>query len=244
MKDIKKYLITSFAISWICFGIVILLQLLGVCKYPDLISGIIGLIGTLGPTIGAVLLINGKKDFHSIMKFWFGRKKGTIKYLLLFAIIIGASYVFTSSYNNSVPVFLVLPLFLYASCFGGGFEEFGWRGILQPKLEEKFSFPVATIITGIIWALWHLPLYFIQDRGPLIGIFSFTLGCIYVSFILSSLYKKTNSVFYCSLLHGLINTSVAIWLFNDSIVNNTINIIFYVVILSLSVFLYYFKEVK
>ena len=88
LKTTKKYLLFTFAISWICFGIVILLQFLGVCKYPDLISGIIGLIGTLGPTIAAILLIKGKKNIKNIVKFWFNHKKGTIKYLILFAVVI------------------------------------------------------------------------------------------------------------------------------------------------------------
>ncbi len=243
MKDnniIRNYLIITFAISWFCFGIVILLQFLGVCKYPDMISGIIGLIGTLGPTIAAIVL-NKKKSFKSIMKYWFNSKKGTIKYLLLFSGVLTIGYFITSSYNNTIPLFLILPLFVYASCLGGGFEEFGWRGVLQPNLEKKFSFPVATIITGIIWALWHFPLYFIQDRGPISGIFLFMISCIYLSFILACVYKKTNSIIYCSLLHGLINTYAVIWIFNDSLVNNVISNIFKLILLILAIVLYYYR---
>ena len=37
----------------------------------------------------------------------------------------------------------------------------GWRGIMQPELEKKFSFPIATLITGCVWMLWHIPLWFV-----------------------------------------------------------------------------------
>lgn len=36
---------------------------------------------------------------------------------------------------------------------GGGLEEAGWRYILQPELEKKYSFTVSTIIVSIIWWL-------------------------------------------------------------------------------------------
>lgn len=238
-RNITKYLIMTFLISWSCFGLVILLQVLGICKYPDLISGIIALAGSLGPTIAAILQFNGKINIKSIKKFWFNHKKKTIQYLLLFCALVLIQYIFLSNYDKSFSPLLALPLYIYAISFGGGFEEFGWRGVLQPKLEEKISFPLATIITGIIWAMWHLPLFFIQDRGPFIGIFSFALSSIYMSFILACIYKKTNSVFYCSLFHGLINTLSTIFIFKDSSTINYYYIITSIIILIVSITLYY-----
>ena len=49
--------------------------------------------------------------------------------------------------------------------FGGGNEEVGWRMILQPELEKKFNFHIATIFTAIIWWLWHLPIFFIKGTA-------------------------------------------------------------------------------
>ena len=236
MKRINKYLLTTFLISWTCFGLVIILQKLGVCKYPDLVSGIIALIGSLGPTIAAILQLDKKINLKNIKKFWFNHNKNTIIFLLIFCILVIIQYLLIFNYDKSFSSLLILPLFIYAISFGGGFEEFGWRGILQPKLEEKFSFPIATIITGIIWSLWHFPLFFIQDRGPLIGILAFTLSSIYMSFILACIYKKTKSVFYCSLFHGLINTFSVIFLFKE---NNITYIVTDIIILLLSIILFY-----
>jgi uncharacterized protein len=43
----------------------------------------------------------------------------------------------------------------FASAVG---EEFGWRGILVPRLIAITSFPKASLISGSIWAIWHWPL--------------------------------------------------------------------------------------
>jgi len=46
------------------------------------------------------------------------------------------------------------------SAFG---EELGWRGFLFPELERMSSFTTASLIGGIVWALWHLPLILFSD---------------------------------------------------------------------------------
>jgi membrane protease YdiL (CAAX protease family) len=39
-------------------------------------------------------------------------------------------------------------------------EELGWRGYLLPSLLKQYSFGISSIAVGIIWSLWHLPLFF------------------------------------------------------------------------------------
>jgi membrane protease YdiL (CAAX protease family) len=40
-------------------------------------------------------------------------------------------------------------------------EEYGWRGYLLPQLAEGKGKLWATIITGLVWGLWHIPSYYI-----------------------------------------------------------------------------------
>ena len=37
-------------------------------------------------------------------------------------------------------------------------EEYGWRGFLLPKLTRTIGVVPATVVIGIIWAVWHIPL--------------------------------------------------------------------------------------
>jgi len=57
----------------------------------------------------------------------------------------------------------VIPLFLLAftltALARGGMEEPGWRGLLQPALQNKFSPLIASLIVALFWSLWHLPLF-------------------------------------------------------------------------------------
>ncbi len=44
-------------------------------------------------------------------------------------------------------------------------EEFGWRGYALPALTERMGWRWASLIVGAIWALWHLPLFFIPGMA-------------------------------------------------------------------------------
>jgi membrane protease YdiL (CAAX protease family) len=42
-------------------------------------------------------------------------------------------------------------------------EELGWRGFLVPTLARNMSFGRTAIVSGAIWAAWHVPLIVFAD---------------------------------------------------------------------------------
>jgi len=44
-------------------------------------------------------------------------------------------------------------------------EEFGWRGYLQPRLRQRFGILATTLVIGVAWAIWHVPLFFLTGTG-------------------------------------------------------------------------------
>ncbi|MBC6983362.1 CPBP family intramembrane glutamic endopeptidase [Caulobacter sp. 17J80-11] len=42
-------------------------------------------------------------------------------------------------------------------------EEIGWRGFLTPRLTTMLGFFGATLVTGLLWASWHLPILIFSD---------------------------------------------------------------------------------
>ena len=44
-------------------------------------------------------------------------------------------------------------------------EEFGWRGYLQPRLRQRFGIIATSLVIGIAWAIWHVPLFFLNGTG-------------------------------------------------------------------------------
>jgi len=42
-------------------------------------------------------------------------------------------------------------------------EEIGWRGLLVPELSKVTGFTTTSVVSGLVWATWHLPLIFLAD---------------------------------------------------------------------------------
>lgn len=112
----------------------------------------------------------------------------------------------TMETNPALPWYATPIVLLSATFVGGGNEELGWRGILQPELERKFPFPVATLITGCVWMAWHIPLWFVEGTSQQNMDFGqYAIYGLILSFWLATIYKKTNSVFFCAIFHGFAN---------------------------------------
>jgi membrane protease YdiL (CAAX protease family) len=92
-------------------------------------------------------------------------------------------------------------------------EELGWRGFLTPQLMRRYTFPVASLITGLIWAIWHIPLIFMTkyNAGPVdleIQVLNFTLLSIGFSLIMTYLRLKSSSIWPVTLMHASHNLYV------------------------------------
>jgi membrane protease YdiL (CAAX protease family) len=86
-------------------------------------------------------------------------------------------------------------------------EEALWRGFVLPRLEVRLTPGQAGLALGVVWALWHLPLFAIagsfQSGLPYAGFFVLTVA---TSVILSWLYHRSGgSVPVCALFHGVID---------------------------------------
>lgn len=112
---------------------------------------------------------------------------------------------------------LLGPIMNFVTCFG---EEWGWRGYLLPKMNEKFSVIPLVLITGVIWGLWHAPLtivghnYGVGYAGfPFTGILAMCLFCTVLGVFLSYVSLKTKSCIPAVIGHGAINAFAAIGIY-------------------------------
>lgn len=211
-RKLKKYLIRTFLISWISWLILFLLVRNRILTFSSVLGTILFMAGGFAPTISAISL-QENKSLKSIMNFIFSSRKKSIFFLLLFCLLeiltIGLS---SMEINSEVPLYAIPVIFLVCTFAGGGNEELGWRGTMQPVLEAKAAFPIATLITGIVWSIWHLPLWFIEGATQQnIPFLLFSIYAIFLSYWLACVYKKTNCVFYCAVLHGLSNLLMSIF---------------------------------
>lgn len=92
----------------------------------------------------------------------------------------------------------------HVAFLAGGLEEFGWRGFAQPRLQEGHTAVAAGTVIGIVWACWHLPLFFLFDLSPYDRFLPFLIGITGFSLFLTRLYNDTGgSVLLVLLSHGI-----------------------------------------
>jgi membrane protease YdiL (CAAX protease family) len=91
-------------------------------------------------------------------------------------------------------------------------EEFGWRGFALDRLLNKWNLWIGSLILGILWVFWHLPLFFIPgtlqaSRGNVIVEFPiFALWIMSLVFLFSWLYINTGrSLFAVLLFHAAVD---------------------------------------
>ena len=104
------------------------------------------------------------------------------------------------------PILLMLSALLISTWVQAG-EEVGWRGYALPRMSERLGLGTASIILGIIWATWHLPLFFYfggDTRGQ--SFLLYLMEVIPISVAMAWLYWKTNrSLLLVMLFHAAIN---------------------------------------
>ena len=111
-----------------------------------------------------------------------------------------------------------LMLFIGANIIGGPLgEEFGWRGFALDRLQNKWNALVASLVLGIIWAAWHLPLFFIKgtpQQGMGFGTFLFWLWSLQVvslSVFTTWVYNNTHrSILSAVFMHFMFNSTYGI----------------------------------
>ena len=108
---------------------------------------------------------------------------------------------------------MIVPMLLFWLVFGPVPEEPGWRGYALDGLQARWSALSASLILGTVWALWHLPLYFIegtwQAEAVGLGTQRFWLQMLQMpveSILITWIYNNTSgSTLAAILFHFVIN---------------------------------------
>jgi membrane protease YdiL (CAAX protease family) len=134
----------------------------------------------------------------------------------VFSLAVAALYALLGgSWADAVPPALsgqtplvLLPLFLVGLFLTDGLgEELAWRGFALPRLLVDHSALVASLILGVLWAAWHLPLVWTEVaplyQQPLWLLF---LDVTAKSVLFTWVFLHTRgSVFLAALLHATTN---------------------------------------
>lgn len=115
----------------------------------------------------------------------------------------------------------VLPLMFTLQVLGAGAtinavaafgEELGWRGLLAHELRETGFWP-ASLLTGLIWGVWHLPLIihgYNYPGHPVAGPILMTLMTALLSPLIGYVRWRAQSVFAAAVFHGTFNAAATL----------------------------------
>jgi len=118
------------------------------------------------------------------------------------------------TWDGLKPLSSVVPLIVILTVLAGMGEEFGWRGFAMPRLQSRYNALVSSLIIGLLWGLWHTPLFLtegtIQSKWLAevgwISAVGYTLFCMSWSIQYTWIFNNTKgSVLLAAVLHGAVN---------------------------------------
>jgi len=92
---------------------------------------------------------------------------------------------------------------------GGMSEEFGWRGYVLPRFQAKWNALASSVVLGVVWASWHIPLWFIPEDEHSETFFGTRLvAWLAISVMMTWIFNNTNgSVLAVMVFHGSANAT-------------------------------------
>ena len=91
-------------------------------------------------------------------------------------------------------------------------EELGWRGVALPHLATRLGLARASLLLGVVWALWHLPLFFVRGADSYGQSFPlYAIGVVAISAAIAMLYARTSGgLLLPTLFHAAVNNTTGI----------------------------------
>ncbi len=213
----------TFVISW--GGILLAIGpegIFGIEEIPETLLPLVYLATLLGPGAAGIIMtwiVHGKDGLREMLgrlqkwqvgARWYAMAVLTAPLLILMLLVLLSIWsraflpaVFTAEDKLSLLITGIL-----MGLTVGLFEEIGWTGFALPLMREKFSSVTAGLLLGLIWGLWHLPLF----TGSLVNAGSIP-PIFYVSILLFSflpayrilmvwVYDHTTSLLMIVLMHA------------------------------------------
>jgi membrane protease YdiL (CAAX protease family) len=227
-RDPWKFFLLTFAYSWVIW-IPSVLDGIGI-ELPFIVTGysiVVVIIGAFAPMMAAITLVAQEEGWKGIRAFLGQALDFRIKPVVLIlalslpllihviahylALAVGLD-VAKTLFPTEIPVapiVLAIPYFFLMLVIGGGQEEIGWRGYAQEPLQEKIGVIPASLVIGLIWGIWHLPLWFMTgDLHSAYSFLAFVMMTTSISIMYAWLYNSSGKkLVVVMFFHAMNNTA-------------------------------------
>lgn len=187
------------------------------------------LLGMVAPFIAALIMIYGSQDRDLIKDFWERLRFDRIKFhfllviLLLMPCVLFLATALSLLFGQSITQFALSGTFqvmegqsmisLLIIFLAPLMEELGWRGYGVDSLRSHFNLFKTTLVFAVLWALWHVPLFFINGyyqnelwNTSFIYVINFFVSILPAAILINWVYyKNSRSIIAAFLLHLMLN---------------------------------------
>lgn len=214
------FLLVTFAWTWTLWALASRLEPTG--ALPDLLV-VAGRFGPALAAIGVTLAAAGRSGLAALLaplrrwrapaSLWLLVALGPVAVVLAaigLAALLGSS---PGGFNDPATAYLVVPAFLVILLAGGPLgEELGWRGFALDRLQSRTGPVAASLLLGVVWGVWHLPLFLhatqVQASLPL----PLYLGQTTATAVLYTwLWNRTRSLPLVLVLHTMTNLAAGVF---------------------------------
>ena len=225
---------SNFIKKYPAISILVLSQIIGVGMIAPIAAGLVPsdsalfLIAAFSASLAGIILtaiVSGKGGLRELFGRlliwragigWWAFALFALGLMFLGGMVLAA--LFSGSALNlsfAQPLYMFIPLLVIRTLTDSGLgEELGWRGFLLPRLQARYSALVASIIVGIVWGLWHWPLFLMEglppyyEFGQMVGVIPGILALVFFltvpwSILFTWMYNNTKgSLLLACVFHG------------------------------------------
>ncbi|MEV0403213.1 type II CAAX endopeptidase family protein [Actinoallomurus sp. NPDC050550] len=200
-------------------------KLLGDTQIPGVLPG--AYLGPLGAGLVVTAITGGREGLRHWRRRLFRLRVRWYWYLIVLtgvpALLVGGTLLMPGAIHGlhtpSVAVAAAyLPMLLVQVLTTGMAEEPGWRDFALPLIQRRHGAARGTLILGVVWAFWHLPLFFTSwslagTRADTVHwwltVGTFVAMCVAISYLITWVFNHTDESLPVALLLHASNNTVA-----------------------------------
>lgn len=219
-SPLAVFLVATFAWSWTLWALAAWLDLPGTLPEVVIVAGRFGpSLAAIGVTLaaagrsGLTTLLAPLRRWRAPTSLWLLVVLGPVVVVLAaigLAALLGTR---PGAFNDPGTAYLVLPAFLVILVAGGPLgEELGWRGFALDRLQARTGPVAASLLLGVVWGLWHLPLFLDASQvqaslPPLLYLGQTTTTAVLYTW----LWNRTRSLPLVLVLHTMTNLAAGVF---------------------------------
>jgi len=172
-RHLVAFVVITFTVTWACWVVGALL--------PAQLGGLrltLLLLGSFAPSTVATVItartggraavreLLGRLLIWRVKPYWYLFALGFMAMVKIVVAVLVRLTTGSWPQLGHQPWYSIAILIVVAGIVGGPLgEEIGWRGFALPRLGARLGPAAASLVLGVVWACWHLPLFLIPSRG-------------------------------------------------------------------------------